>query len=233
MKLLKYCALMAAAFCVVAGTVRADIIQFTLTGTADSTKFGYTSGQSYSFSWIMNSGFTNNVNCIFSDTENLWTEEFVDRAPIFTDVRGDGLTGTWQRPVLSEGDPLSYVDVMKADGTHYLQLLASNDSDYSIGLTAGGTDIQIVNGKVEMTNSFSYPQSYTDPGVYFAGHVGTYTPVSGFIELVNVGRTDGILFTATSVNISAIPEPSTTVLVAFGGVAALLRFRRNRRRPSS
>ena len=53
-----------------------DPIQISVTGTADSTALGYTSGQSYTFNWVINESYTGNVSWdIFDPNINQWHEE--------------------------------------------------------------------------------------------------------------------------------------------------------------
>jgi len=208
-----------------AGTANADPIQFTLTGTANSTMYGYTSGQSYSFNWIVNSGFTNNPSSEFTASKNLWTDELVSEAPIFSALSGDGLTGSWVRPTVGEDDPWSLIQIFNASS---INLTAGNDAGYSTGFNANGTAIREITGLAVIGNIFSFPASYTDPNVYFASRTGTYSPSSGNIQLVPVSG-PAVTFNATSFTISTIPEPSTALLTGLGLVALIFRRRRHAR----
>lgn len=210
----------------VAGTAGDFSIQFSLTGTADSSQYGYISGQSYTFNWIVNSGFMNNASSQFTANNNFWTDEFVSQAPIFSDLSGDGLTGSWQRPVLNEVDPYSYINVWYNHGTHTLILLAANDSDYSIGLQANGTNVWGMDAFIQIGNIFNFPASYTDPNDYFASFTGTYTPNNSTMWLYPVIGSS-LTFTPTSLSISTIPEPSTALLTGLGLVALFFRRRRH------
>ena len=230
--LVRYGATIAAAeflgLSILEGTASANPISFTLTGTADNSLYGYVSGQSYSFTWVVNSGFTDNGSSWFIGDDNFWNEELVSESPIFTDVRGDGLSGSWQRPTGAEDDPYSNLRAF-FDGDQRLSLYAGTDaSGGSIGLLANGAAVSAVRGDVYMDSIFSFPGSYTDPNVYFGGLTGTYAPTAGGLAIYTVGG-GPMSFTATSVTISAVPEPSTALLGVLGLVTPLALRRRNAR----
>jgi hypothetical protein len=212
-----------------AGTAGAAPISFSVTGTAKTNLYGYVTGQSYTFNWIMNVDFTNNASSFFNSVDNYWSDELVSEAPIFTDVSGDGLTGSWQRPIVAEDDPYSVIEAGNDFGTHHFTLRADTDGAYSIGLQANGTDVVGIEAAVlRIGNIFSCPGSYTDPTSYFAGLTGTYTPIFGLISLYTVNP-EVLSFTPTSVTISAIPEPSTAFLTGLGLVALFFHRRRRAR----
>jgi hypothetical protein len=221
------------AFCALAGTASAATpIKFSVTGTPNSTMYGYTNGQSYTFHWIVNSGFTNNWSSFFDSIDNYWSDELVSEAPIFIDVSGDGLTGSWQRPEAVDNDPYSYLETWThTGGDTNLELYVGNDGNpkYSIGLQANGTDLySIYADNLNIGNIFNFPTSYTDPNDYFAGLTGTYTPINGAMGLYPVSGTP-LFFNATSVTISAIPEPTTALLTGLGLVALVFLRRRHAR----
>ena len=213
------------ALSMLAGTSRAASINFTLTGTAMSSQYGYAEGEQYTFNWIVNSGFTNNASSYFTSIYNYWSDDHVSEAPIFTDVSGNGLTGSWLRPVLAQNDPYSFIDTTSAN---HLSLFAGNGASYSIGLQANGVDVYSLTGvAVTGADIFTYPGSYTDPNAYFTGLTGTYILNGGAI---NVETADGTIgFISNSLTISTIPEPSSALLTGLGLAALVFRRRRHAR----
>jgi hypothetical protein len=218
------------ALSVLAGTAQAASTSFSVTGTAQNTLYGYTNGQSYTFNWIVNSGFTNNGSSYFAsgvDLENYWADENTNQAPVITAVSGDGLTGTYVRPTVGWDDPYSAIDVWFHYGVTNLTLSVANDAYQSIGLQANGTDIRWIEASdLYIGDIWSFPGSYTDPNVYFAAFTGTYTPTAGDIMLIPVSG-DVLHFTPTSLTISTIPEPSTALLTALGLAVLVIRRRRH------
>ncbi len=209
----------------VPGTATDFSAQFSLTGWANDTLYGYTNGLSYTFYWIVNSSFTNNDMSGFISTENYWADTRTDQAPIFSGAGGDGLTGSWQRPVIGQFDPYSFITVSSDRGYHALTLLAGNDAGYSVGLQANGTGVYgLWAYALEIGDIFSFPMSYTNPNNYFAGLTGTYAVASGSFTLQTVG-TGALTFTPASLTISTIPEPSTGLLTGLGLVVLLFRRR--------
>ena len=138
-------------------------------------------------------------------------------------VQNDGLTGSWQRPVLAESDPFSFIHV----GTDQLNLYAGNDANYSIGLKANGVDVYGIGGIAVTGDIFSHPGSYTDPNAYFTGLTGTYILDGGGINFQTAGGTIG--FSPNSLTIGTIPEPSSALLTGLGLADLVFRRRRHAR----
>jgi hypothetical protein len=207
-----------------AGTAGANPIRFSLTGTpdADAVTYGYTESQNYTFTWTLNTGFTNNASSFFTGSWNGWCDDYSYEAPLFSDFSGDGLTGSWQRPVDGITDPYSCLDVYSTK----VELLAQNEAipHQSIGLQVNGVDIFWVSATAVIDISPSFPGYYTDPNDYFAPSTGTYLPTGGG---VNIGLTNGdvLYFSPTSFTISQIPEPSSGVLImcVAGGLVFIRR----------
>lgn len=211
-----------------AGTAGAAIaIQISFTGTATSDNYGYIAGESYTFDFTVNSAFTETSYSAFDGTMNYWVDEFVSDTPIFTDVSGDGMTGSWQRPVAAEGDPWNNIETRTWTGQPELAVIASNDGDYPIGLQIGGVDVESVTAMARIGNIFSFPGTYTNPAAYFAGLTGTY-PANGEYLFIYTVNPQVMGFSINSVTIGVIPEPATAALMACAGWALLMRRRRPR-----
>ncbi|MBU1694507.1 MAG: hypothetical protein KKC51_11155 [Verrucomicrobia bacterium] len=207
-----------AALVIMLGVARADVV-FSVTGTANESKWGYVNGQSYTFYWTLNPSFSETPYCSFSDTINLWADETVSDTPTFTDCGGDGLTGEWVRPTAGEGDPYSSVQVNDVSG-HEVSLLADMDANYGIGLQAGGNDLRtLVAYGLNPGITFSFPESYTNPSAYFVNYSGTHALSQGTILLWTTNN-QSLAFSAGSLSI--IPEPTAGLLLLLAGGVPLL-----------
>jgi len=201
---------------ILAGIANADPISIQVTGTADSNMLGYTAGNSYSFTWVINENFINNGSSYSEAELNYWVEELEAETPIFTDVFGDGLTGSLTRSVVTSFDPLSYVGALKG-GPQTFDIYAGQDAAYGIGLQADGADLVLVRAEgLQLGEIFTFSGTYSDPIAYFTSLIGSYTPASGFgtVEVMDVAG-NGVTFTPT--NVAVIPEPSVIALIALCG----------------
>lgn len=202
-------------------------ITITFTATADANAEGYTTAHGpYTFSATFGH-FANNSDSAFEpDSNNNWVENQLSHGQLFTSVTGSGLTGTITRA----SDPYSRIDV---NGTDALGLRVSGDAG-DMGLRSlNGTSVYLVMSAVLPVN-FTTGASYVDPVTYFSAYLGSYTPTSGSIAMLQGfgGQDDLLAFTVTNVTIaaaSAIPEPSTYALLAGAGALGLVVLRRRRR----
>lgn len=215
-------------------------IVFTVTGTANSTANGYTSGQSYTFVFTSANSFANTDYSAFDSEGQKYTEETVTDPQMWTSIGGTGLAGSYVRPIADTDDAYSYLQTTV--NHNQLDILAGADTSTSIGLqTLGGTSIAIVRAWMSGTElpTFAAPAAYAEPfnatTGYWAGYTGTYSGFTGPYNKIAVYslayQTTYMEFTPTSLTISAVgavPEPST--YAAFAGLAAfglvLLRRRR-------
>lgn len=205
-------------FLAAAAPLPAQIV-FTITGTADSTSLGYTAGLTYTFTMTLNDYAPTTPVGGTSSTEYDWSENPGDPV-LWASVAGDGLAGTWTPPT----DPQSYVFLGPEDSGQtsyaYLDLTAQSESSQT-GLTANGNNLYYVEGYFYLPHGLfdvSSP-SLPNPVSYFAAYVNTYDLTSTGSSF-NVNTTGASAsFTVTSLQISAVPEPSTYALAA--GLAAL------------
>ncbi len=220
-----------------AASAQAQII-FTATGTANDTRFGYITGQTYTFSFTTGPSFANNADSYFiAASQNNWTEDFIAEGQLFTSITGPNLTGTLTQPSSTSGDPYSYIVVVKdyeALGADAIDLTVTADVS-DIGLTVNGGLSAVKYITVDLSRSgttFTYAGSYVDPITYFQGFTGTYDPRAGsnsdlLIETVSEGL---ITFAVDSFTIgpAPVPEPSSYALAAGLVVAGVLGLRRRR-----
>ena len=192
----------------------ADPVQISVSGTSDSTALGYTSGQSYTFNWVINESYTGNPGDFFHTTYNQWHEQETSDSMMFSSLSGDGITGTYTQPSVASSSPNSYLITQSSSG---LSVLAGSNSG-TIGMQVNGIDLKYVQAFDLQIATFSNPSVYTDPTLYFSSYQGSYVPTgSGKIRLYT-STSQFHYFTPTEVNIDAIPEPATLAFVGiFGG----------------
>lgn len=195
-------------------TTIAAPIQFIVTGTADSSDFGYIQGESYSFAFMLNDSYTGGSGDSFSSTHSSWNQSTDSDLNIFTSVTGESLTGTYT-PSFAPLPAVSYYALSFGEGwtgEQQLSLIANTDDfSYDIGLkTPNGSDVSAL--KIELILSdlaFVHSNHFVNPVDAWNPYLGTYAITgSNFefrCELVGDGRFD---FTPTSL---AILSESTTV----------------------
>lgn len=202
----------------------ASLIQVSVTGTADTTEMGYTQGESYTFNWVVNDGYTGAVNDEFNATTNLWYVHRTIDPVLWASVSGDGLTGTYSRPADEFDAPENYLRIDDAG----LRCWAANSfpTATSMGLFANEVEIQdIFAYDLEILGIDYGDMSFINPATYLEAYIGNYNSPGGGVYLGDeTGNT--MTFSATSITISIVPEPTTFLLFFIGGIGAWL-LRRN------
>lgn len=209
-------------------SVFASPIAYTITGTATSSDLGYVSGNSYSFTFLFNDAYLHNPMDSFDADSCMWQERDLADSALFSDVDGDGLTGSLVRPA----SPVSYA--LHTEQTPGVTTLTAviNEGGADTGLTANGINsvIAFYLTEVKFNGSWAYPGSYISPTESFGNNVGTYAANSGTLTIYN-DALDGVVFNATQVSVDVVPEPSTILLLGIGAVVlrGARRFNRPRR----
>lgn len=204
-----------AAIMLIAGSY-ADPVQVSVTGTADTTKMGYTSGQSYTFTWVVNDGYSGSAYDFYSSSMNRWSVQETSDQMLWSSISGDGLSGVYSRPA---GTSIAPYDILQATASA-LGLFAYNDDapNSSQGLSVDGiavTEIQAYD--LDIPGLDYSDTAFVNPASWLAGYVGTHALSTGKIG-VKDGSGNQIAFTSTSATIEAIPEPATLAFVGiFGG----------------
>ena len=204
------------------GISSADLVSITVTGTAETTGMGYSSGASYSFTFVLADTYTGSTWDHFTSSENDWyAQEFVE--PVLWDsVYGDGLSGTYVRPSPWTEDYLTILSKPDLDSIH----MASRAPTSDIGLTVNGIKVKSVKAVELAIGEFSFPEVFTNPADYMRSYLGTYVPTDGFVRIGDING-NSIYLSATSVEV--VPEPSTALLLVVGS-GGILFYRRIRER---
>ena len=193
----------------------ADPIQLSVTGTAQTTEMGYTTGQGYTFNWVLTDGYTGGSGDSFSTTYDRWHADTTSDPVLWTSVSGDGLSGTYSRPSGSANAPFEWLSSYSSG----LEVIANNDNTLgsSMGLTVNGVEVSSVHVWGINIPGRVLSDSFVNPAAHLATVVGTYALSSGTMR-VRDESSNSIIFTPTSATITAIPEPGTLAFVGlFGG----------------
>jgi len=199
----------------------ADPIQISITGTASSSALGYTTGQSYTFNWLLSETYTQHDYDWFSSDGLQYTEMVGGDPLLFSEVSGDGISGTY----IASGAPYTYIGGWATGGAHFSFLAGTENSGAApMGLTANGEGVRFVEANNITIGDLVFPESYVRPTDFFAGYTGTY--VSGGEMVLKSSLAGNVNFTPTSVTIAAVPEPATALSLVLGGlvVAGYRRF---------
>ncbi|MBI5384114.1 MAG: hypothetical protein HZA90_05445 [Verrucomicrobia bacterium] len=221
--------IVAALFLAAQSLLTAAIIEFTVSGTANTTGMGYTAGQSVSFTYTLNDFAPTPPSGDRGSTYVGWFDESTASDPeLWSDVRGTGLSGTWTRPATQTGSPYSFLTA-QSNPSGLLNLFAGTDTTaapYDTGITVNGSTIRGIGMDANYSGlSFAIPGTVPDPTAYFGGYLGTYSVASGANGWIDY---DGgfIGFTPQNLTITAVPEPATWMAGAFLGVVLLGRHGR-------
>ncbi len=220
MKKCKFVALLA--FMAFVGISSADLVSITVRGKADTTKMGYLSGHSYSFTWVLNDTYTGSPWDEYSASKNQWYVQESIYPALWDSVHGSGLSGTYVRPSPWNEDYLSINSQLDTDQVN----LTAEAPVTDIGLTVNGVKVAWVAAINLRFSEFSFPETFSNPANYMTGYLGTYTPSDGFMRVGDING-NNIYFTATSVEV--VPEPSSALLLVVGSGGILL-YRRTRER---
>ncbi len=199
----------------------ASLISVSVTGTANTNAMGYTQGESYAFTWVVNNDYTdpwqysgNN----FNGNENKWNVSYFEDSHLWSSVSGDGIIGTYTRP------------------TYFREQLLVNDKGLRLwaatstfsGLSVNGVGVDTLVAYDLGIPGLDYSDtSFINPVTYLMDYIGTYAYLTGGAIYLDDENRDIIEFTATSVTIGVVPEPTTVLLFLMGGVGAWL-LRRNK-----
>lgn len=204
-------------------------VSVSVTGTADTTAMGYTQGESYTFTWIVNDGYTGSDGFgdggdIFSSTENRWFSTSINDPWLWSSVSGDGLAGTYTKP--SDNDQAPF-EQLKINSDGLLCWAATKSVSITMGLFVDGAEVwNIVAYDLKIPGLDYMDTSFVNPTAFLENYLGTYSSAGGGIYLDN-GHAQNIEFTVSSVTIGVVPEPSTILLFFMGGIGAWL-LRKNR-----
>lgn len=183
-----------------------------------------------SFSFYLNSSYdeSNSNASYISGNYIYWDTETALHSSLLSDVTGSKLTGSWAQA----SDPYDYTQVNFGTDRITVETLADAGS---LGLQANGFDVTEITFDASYSGlDFLDSGSLVYPSSYLLDYVGTYSVDTESLAFMDttVGQ---VSFDITSLEISAVPEPATTGLVAGLGVAifALLRKRKRTRTVSN
>ncbi len=200
-------------------------IIFTVNTTATNSALGYLSGQDYNFSFTYNSASTSPNHNFIAGRRLYFSEEQLSEQELWSDVKGDGLAGTWARPSVFSGSPDSELN---ANQTRF-DLHAFADGAATIGLTANGVPLEGIDFEATYAGlnfDFTAPAEL-NPNIYYSNYLGTYNATATNTGVVDSDGAGNANFTINTLTISSIvPEPSGVLLVCAGGLGLLVTRRR-------
>lgn len=222
----------------------AQQIEFQLEGTFTQAGLGYSAGQPFSFKFLLNNYApatpAGNIAAGGNGVGSVgWIDNTVGVPQVWNAVSGTGLTGQWMPNVTSASQVAIAVTAQGLGANGTLTLAANSGSGAFVnGLPLDSLQMANVydNFRVVLpgpVNSLLPP----DPTTFFSGHLGVYqrdqafTP-TGRMEARGNNGAELLFFTADTLTISSVPEP--TSLGIFGGLLLVLArlFPRRPQQPS-
>jgi hypothetical protein len=188
------------------GISSADLVSITVTGTADTTGMGYSSGSSYSFTWVLADTYTGSTYDHFSSSHNHWYVQTFGAPALWDSVYGDGLSGTYVRPSPWLEDYLSILSKPELDLISMASGVPTSDGAH-IGLAVNGIKVKSVKAAELAIDEFSFPELFINPADYMRSYLGTYVPTDGFVRIKDING-NSIKFSATSVEV--VTDSATT-----------------------
>jgi len=189
---------------------RAAVITITVQGTVTQAQGGWNLGDPVSFTWALSG------TAPYKGTAN-WYENGPGTPPMFTDVTGTGLQGTYAAPNWRN----STISLPRAqDNTSGDYLYLSSEVD---GLSAPNNNevLTLVIGFTSASFDFPLSSPLPEPGAFFGsllGPSGEYSTSgsigSGLVKLWTGSGMPEMGFDLTSISI--VPEPSEWAAMSFG-----------------
>ncbi|MBW8782268.1 MAG: PEP-CTERM sorting domain-containing protein [Verrucomicrobia bacterium] len=212
---------------VVASSIQAAVV-FTVSGTARSSLYGYTAGQSVVFTFTTNDGYAGQHSLFETDTSQ-WDFEGTGTGQLWASISGTGLTGQFI-PASDTGSEVEVVYESDPGNKDGIGLFAVSDSGLGLFSPSGDALSLIGLSIFEDRTLGNHPASYVDITSYFSGYVGDIPFSSSALGLSVAGFSEGMYFDVTQMNIStsAIPEPSTYAALVGAVVLGVTFYRRRR-----
>jgi hypothetical protein len=220
----------------------------TVSGTITSADagMGYAVSDPVAFSWVVNDYAPQIPEGSATFGKYQWTQETDTEPQLWAGVGGTGIGGTFtSAPGIAPWERLLIEQVIGNDpaGSPF-ELLMNTDSfdvtqnNHGIFLSADPTFLikaLYFSGRTNMNlPAGAFPSPLPNPATFLGSIQGTYDVVwslSGQITAINEGGAERIAnFTATSLSIAPVPEPSTYVMALAGLACGGYLVRRCRRR---
>jgi|GEM_PF-3101843 len=227
-----------------ASSGRAVDIMITINGTITSANagMGYAVNDLVSFTWVVNDyAPASPLGIASSNNYYVWRQENAGSEPsLWASVSGTGIGGTYhEAPGNAPFERLwVYQNTSGSDFTVRMDTDSFNTTTNNHGIHLNANSSYLVeelqfSGRINAGFS-NITSTIPNPTVYMAGYLGTYAVASQTDGLIVANNGSGSLtanFLATSVTITAVPEPSTYALgtLATGVMAFVARRRRAKR----
>jgi len=215
-----------------AASARAQIL-LTFSGTATNDAHGYVFEQSYTVSFQLNSAFSGQLGSNsggFDGDSVSWWQSSPSQTPVFTDIYGSALQGSFIQPTNEPDISLA----LRSAGRVEVYLGTGDGASLGILTLDGESPTHLGRILIQVDAPFAatanYSGSYANPASYWSNLLGTHA-VDGQVVFSNTSNQGLMTFNATSLTVTdlaAVPEPATCAALA--GLIVLVLVGRRRRR---
>lgn len=203
---------------------------FTYAGkiTESNGSLGFLVGDSVTYMIELSDNNFTPYNDTSADFYGWYDENLSSDQDMITSFSGSGTSGSWARPSTNDGAPFTFIEANNPSrsGLPNALKVAPGADTGNIGVSIN--TFPIISTYFEMQSNFNFQTASSmepDANLFFSDYTGTYSNTASRVSNIVTDGGGTMRFLLDSVTITAVPEPSATLLGCLG-MLALIRRRR-------